>query len=360
MRSNNFKRDNHYVPRGYLKRWASSDGKLWSYRVLVSRSEVPLWKRVSTRGIGYHEHLYTRIVASGECDELERWLDVEFESPAEEAIQKVVSDRRLSPGDWRALARFFAAQDVRTPARLVENLGRWSQSLPETMQEALQRSVARLEEISAEERAVQGSEVLRDESIPFRVGIGKNSDADCGWIEVETVAGRGLWIWSIQYLLSRSAGLRALERHRWTILTPPDEMTWITSDDPVLKLNFNTPQKYDFGGGWGSPGTYLMLPLGPRHLLFTQVGCRVPPRGSQMDRAKALFIRKLLAEHAHRHVFASSPDKSVPQVRPRIVDTAAFIHESSQWKSWHAEQSQAERQLMGWVNPNSNTSTSAT
>ena len=67
---------------------------------------MPLWRRTSTRGIAYHEHLYTKIAASGESDEVERWLGAEFEAPAEEAIEKAVSDKRLTPADWRLLARF--------------------------------------------------------------------------------------------------------------------------------------------------------------------------------------------------------------------------------------------------------------
>ncbi len=344
------KRDNHYVPRSYLKRWAADDGKLWSYRVLVSHPDVPLWRRASTRGIGYHEHLYTRIAATGESDDLERWLDAEFEAPAEEAIEKVVSNRRLTPTDWRRLARFFAAQDVRTPARFVENLDRWSQSLPTMIQDVLQESVARLETMSDAQREQEFREARKeaDERTPFRVTVEKRADGDGGWVRGETIAGRNLWIWSIRQLLTNSSGLRALETHRWTILTPPEGVRWCTSDDPVLKVNFNSLQDYNFGGGWGSVGTDLLLPLGPHHLLFTQVGKRVPARGTPMDAQKAYLVQRFTAERAHRYVFADAPDSFIPTVRPRTVNAAELARESDQWKRWHAEQSSAERDLMGW------------
>jgi hypothetical protein len=118
-----------------------------------------------------------------------------------------------------------------------------------------------------------------------------------------------------------------------------------------LKLNFISPTDYTFEGGWGSPGTDLMLPLGPRHLLFTQVGKRVPPRGTPMDFGKATLIRRLIAERAHRYIFAHVPDPFVPTVRPRRVDPLAFAHERQQWSAWHAEQTKAERNLMGWFEP---------
>jgi Protein of unknown function (DUF4238) len=78
-----FHRDNHYVPQGYLKQWASPQKRLWVYRILVSHPRVPVWKETSVRGVAYHQHLYTRLAAGRETDDFERWLDREFETPAE-------------------------------------------------------------------------------------------------------------------------------------------------------------------------------------------------------------------------------------------------------------------------------------
>jgi len=36
----------------------------------------------------------------------------------------------------------------------------------------------------------------------------------------------------------------------------------------VILLNFYSPEKYDFGGGWGSVGTEIFMPLGPGHHLL--------------------------------------------------------------------------------------------
>jgi hypothetical protein len=147
----------------------------------------------------------------------------------------------------------------------------------------------------------------------------------------------------MRYLLTKS--LEALYRHRWTILAPPEGETWFTSDDPVLKVNFNSLTDYGFGGGWGSVGTDLLLPLGPRHLLFTQIGKPVPPRGTRMDANKAMVVRRLVAEHAHRFIFATARDASVPKLRPRTVDSEALKRETNEWRRWHMEQTEAERSL---------------
>lgn len=338
-------RYNHYIPRSYLKQWSHDGSTVWAYRILVSHARVRLWRKVSTRGVAYHEHLYTRIVASGESDEIERWLDTQFEAPAEPVIGKVVSGRPLSPSDWKVLIRFFAAQDVRTPARLVENLSRWSKTLPDMIQKTLAESVAEFEAMTIVERAELRDKLRSHGDIPFRVSVEQNTSEGGGWLKAETVSGRKLWLWSMQQVLTTT--LRALYKHRWTILAPPDGMTWFTSDDPVVKLNFNTVNDYTFGGGWGSVGTDLLLPLGPHHLLFTQIGRRVPPRGSRMELDKAVLVRKLIAEHAHRYIFASAPDPFVHEVRPRAVDAKILKHESREWKIWHADQGAAERSLIG-------------
>lgn len=341
------RRDNHYVPRSYLKRWTSDGSQVWTYRVLAAHEAVPLWRQVSTRGIAYHEHLYTKTAACGESDEIERWLDAEFEAPAEEAITKVIADKSLSRHEWRLLARFFAAQDVRTPARLLENMARWSSSLAEVIQETLTKSVAQLERMTPSERDSLAASAAPRDDLPFRITVQRREGESGGWVKGETVSGRGLWLWSMRHLLSGDA-LETLCRHRWTILTPPHGISWFTSDDPVLKLNFNSPADYTFGGGWASTGTDLFLPLSPRHMLFTQIGKPVPPRGTPLAPDKAAHLRRLIAAHAHRYVFASSPDPFVASVRPRTVDSAELKRERTEWARWHADQTRAERELLGW------------
>src|SRR5207245_423998 len=123
-----FQRDNHYVSCLYLKRFAASPGRVWTYRTLVAHSRVPVWKLAAIKGVAYRAHLYTRLAAGVPTDEIERWLNADFETPAEEALMKATADMRLSPTDWHNLVRFLAAQDVRTPARLAENLQRWKDS----------------------------------------------------------------------------------------------------------------------------------------------------------------------------------------------------------------------------------------
>lgn len=137
VRTDVITRDNHYVPRLYLKHFASESGYLYRYRTLVSKPTVAEWKRVNIGGVGYQSHLYTRALAYGDSDEIEQWLNRDFETPAESSIHKAVNNERLGKEDYRLLIRFLAAQIVRTPAYLIENLPRWQEWASSQLKESL-------------------------------------------------------------------------------------------------------------------------------------------------------------------------------------------------------------------------------
>ncbi len=89
-----------------------------------------------------------------------------------------------------------------------------------------------------------------------------------------------------------------------------------------------------------------MMPLDSRHLLYTQVAHMPPERDSVVPRPQAVAIRRFIAEHAHRFIYAARPDTEVPMMRPRTVDSAALRREQDLWRKWHEEQSAAERDLL--------------
>jgi hypothetical protein len=339
-----FQRINHYVPCLYLKRFGSPSGRVLTYRVLVAHNNVPMWREKSIKGVAYHAHLYTRIAAGVQTDEIERWLNTEFESPAEEALSKATTDARLSPTDWKILVRFLAAQDVRTPARLAENLQFWNENLQAMLDHTLQEAVEQLEMANNSGQPIHSTKTPNAEYIPLRVTKEIEPGQDFGKLQVETLVGRGLWFFTMQRVLTSTVNV--LHTHRWTILRPPDDMTWFTTDDPVVRLNYHAMDKYDFNGGWGSPGTEIFLPLGPRHLLYAKVGEHPPQRGSVVPRGTALMIRRFLAEHAHRFIFSAIADAEVQKLRPRKVDATLLRQEDKQWRRWHEQQSLAEQELL--------------
>lgn len=340
-----FKRDNHYVPHCYLKRWADDQGNVWSYRILVPHAKSSQWKAHSPKGLGYHQHLYTRMTVSGESDEVESWFDTAFESPAGRALQHAVTDRRLSPAEWRLPVRFLAAQDVRTPARLFERLRDWNSTLQSQIDEIASEAVRKLEEAKRTGIPVAAEESqAHAELFPVRTLVEIEPGQDAGLLRVEATVGRGLWLWSLKHLLTET--LDVLHLHRWTILRSPPGIEWLTSDNPVVRLNYHDLQRYDFGGGWNSRGTAIFMPLSPTHLMFTQIGPGLRlERGTTVSTEFAMQIQKFTVEHAHRYVLERSANPKAALWRPRTVNPHTFQDEAEQWKSWNAVQSDAEREI---------------
>lgn len=338
-------RENHFVPRLYLKHFAAEPGKIQTYRLLVSHDHIPLWKLRNIGAVAYHSHLYTRLVAGAESDEIENWLSREFESPAEEPIRKVIEDHTLNASDWRALIRFVAAQDVRTPARLIQSMKRAVEESPQQLEEVLAHAKEAMQTAKETGQPLPKRSVPSGEYMPLRVTTEIDEERKAGRLKVELLIGRGSWHFEIKHLLDKT--LNVLLTHSWGILRPPEDLLWFTSDDPVVKLNYYNEYKYDFGGGWNNPGSEIMLPLSPRHLLFTHIGAPASPDGTVLPYKKAKFIRRFIAEHAHRMIFASTEDPQVRKLRPRKVNLEQVHYESEQWSNWHRGQTEAEREFGG-------------
>jgi hypothetical protein len=337
-------RANHYVPQCYLKRWANSSGKIWTSRLLVPDERVPVWKQCSIRGVAHHQNLYTRLVEGQESDDVEQWLNEEFESPAQVSIDRAVAGERLTPDDWHRMIRFLAAQDVRSPARLHESMRRWHRTLPEIVQSTLEESVATLKQ---KNHSVRSAELLRHpyaDYFPMRVSKQLAPDSPDAIIGVETVAGRGLWLFSLKHLLTST--LRVLSRHKWTVLICPEGQMLATSDDPVIKLNYRSPGDYNFDGGWGSDGTEILMPIAPGHILYTKVGSRNPPtKGTVLKAEMAQAFQRFTIEHAHRFIFASMSNDALFEYRVREVNLDKYKFEKDQWQQWHSQQMDAEHNL---------------
>jgi hypothetical protein len=332
---------NHYVPRLYLKNFTGTNGYLHRYRTLVSRDDIAPWKPLRPGGVAYQSHLYTSFAGGDESDEIERWLCKEFEDPAEEPIFKAINGLKLTKLDYTALTRFAVAQSVRTPAFFVRNRPRWISEAEKQNKISLNRIKAKLEAGEKPREAEQNLPADVRKYYPLRVSRVPSDKEGMGALKVESVVGRGTWHFAMKHLLTST--VERLTFHKWTIIHPPDEMEWFTSDDPVVLLNFRSVLDYGFEGGWGVPHTNIILPLSPQHLLFTQVGDRGPLRGSSLDEGTSQFLRKIIAEHAFRYIFARKPLKDVEVMRRRIVDPGEVQHESQEWQRWHHEQSGFER-----------------
>ena len=238
---------------------------------------MPLWKPVNVAGTGYEKNLYTRIHRGEETDDIEQWLNREFESPAKEPFQKVLADGELTNGDWEILVRLLAAQIVRTPAFLIRNLPIWNQMAPEVLKEAVGHMHEALK-AAASGKEVEHEEAPHAEFFPVKTEQLHLPEKNLIQLTTTLTVDRGMWFYTMKHVLTDT--LRVLHGHNWVILKAPAGLGWFTSDDPVICLNFQSESSYDFGGGWNRARGNILLPLSPRHLMFTEMGANPSPERS--------------------------------------------------------------------------------
>ncbi|AKG35636.1 hypothetical protein VK70_14500 [Paenibacillus durus ATCC 35681] len=268
-------------------------------------------------------------------------MDQEIETPAQIALSKVRSNEPLNTHDWECLLRFVALHDIRSPANYINSMNRWNSEMPTVIEEVLQSSVNRLE---ADENigSIPTHKNYTDFGIiPMRVSKEIDNNSERGYLKAEVLLGRGLWLFSIRHTLSST--YKVLNKHTWSILLAPEGVEWLTSDNPVVKLNYYNAGSYDFKGGWGNEGTEIIFPLSPSLLLYAKVGERVTL--NNISKELSTMLNRFIAENAHRYIFATNPTKETSEIRPRIVNSEDYENEKREWENWHTGQKNLEMEF---------------
>jgi hypothetical protein len=125
---------------------------------------------------------------------------------------------------------------------------------------------------------------------------------------------------------------------------------WVTSDNPVIKLNYYTPGVYDFNGGWGNEGTEIIFPLSPSLLLYTQVGKK--DKIVDISKEFSMMLNRIIVENAHRYIFALNPIEDMAENLPRVVNSSIYANEKLEWESWHNKQKDLEEEYQGHYDKN--------
>jgi hypothetical protein len=336
--------DNHFVPQWYLKQWADTSGLVWSYRLLVSHSSVPTWQQNRPRGIAFRRDLYTSVRGDTESDEFEKWVEREFEAPAQTALQRVLNGQNLQPHHWQDLGKYALCQQLRTPQDFLESKERWKQTLPEIMNQTLQKATRLAEEHHQKGEPLPQPTSRRGKHLrdAFKITVRPNARPETkeGEIKVTLLMGRELWLQQQRHLLDGVGQIAA--KHSWSIVEPAGDAVWFTSDQPVVRMNYRE-DGIDLKGGWGKARGNILMPLSPHHLLFTEIGEDLPPQ-IRFNEEQTSEILGALALRAHRMIFADHRLRLVEQLRPRIVDSEAFKQEEEDWAGWHRNQTMAQHE----------------
>jgi hypothetical protein len=325
-------RESHYVPQASLRRWSNDGVNVWAYRLLVSHQNVPEWEEYPIRGLTKQRDLYTTFEGDQEGDDFEKFITREIEEPAQAAIEKMIGNYKMKPADWRAIAKFIAAQQMRTPLFVVEWVRRINEEMPKTLESVL----SELEQKSATQIAAEAQEEPDDHNY-LREKLRITFDPVPG--------GNGLALVQAQVSSSRTAWLRFMRRmltdridvfcqHRWRVMKLACDAEWPLTDNPVLGLNYLRPGQYDFGAGWGKHNSNFIMPVSPRLAIFTQVGSK-ETGAWHASPEQTRELQGLAVERTLRWIIARKPDPNIVAMRPRTVDADAYKTEQQAWRTWN-------------------------
>ncbi|HEY3390920.1 MAG TPA: DUF4238 domain-containing protein [Prolixibacteraceae bacterium] len=330
--------NNHYIPQFYLKNWSQDGSRIFVYSLLVPDSRIPDWRPQKIKSTAVWNDFYTRNEEKKEIDDFEKWFNREFESPVKKVLDDLLKGQSLDKDKSKKLSRFIGAQYLRTPARLNDSMARWRKEMPQTFETVMQQVSKKLE---ANPQIINSHPQISEEAklLPIKVSINKDTNE----MKVDSLVGKGMYLFALKHLLTKT--VRILGKHQWHVIHASEGVSFPTSDDPVICLNFNSEHDYDFKGGWGKKNGNIIMPISPTRLLITQIGSNMSSKQLDYSQRWSKFFRKIIIEHAHRYVYAIEPQKEMYAIRPRKVDAALFKEEKDMMAGWHEEQMEAEAQL---------------
>lgn len=321
------KLNNHYIPKTYLKQWGNG-GKVFQYCLIVSNDKVPLWKATSITNTSSINSLYVYYDNGILNDEMEDFFSEKFEMNYNLFLSKINLKLPLNNQDLDYIARFVACQQIRTVngykniQKIVNN------KLPKILDEIVLKMEEELKK-SGTLSIKQSNE--RDKFIPLNVNI-NTLDGDNSILEIQSCIGKSYWIYAMKFLLEST--YKVLNNISWCIYDAPENFSWVTTDDPVIFLNYYGPNNYDFKGGWKVQNTNVIFPLTPKKLLFAQIGRNF----YTYDTASIEFaeeMQKYIIEHAFSSIYANEIKSDVCETRERIVSKEAFIEFYNSRKEFH-------------------------
>ena len=324
---------NHYVPQFYLKNWSQDRKKIWVYSLLVPHSQIPYWKEKSIEYTACWNDFYTQRNGEKEVDEFEKWFNKEFETPAEPIIQKLIENKPITRQEEIRLTHYVMAQNLRVPARVNFILDTAKKSVKKFMDSFSFENVKREDILNANHNAI-------DDLLPINVHIDREKQE----IEMNTFIGKSVYLYAVKYLLTLT--IKKVEHYRWYVIHAADGISFPTSDNPVIFLNYYGNNNYDFNGGWGIKHVNVIMPLSPKCLLFTEIGTKTISRQFDDSIEWSKFFRKIIIEHAYRYVYADSRQKGMLSINPRRVSAKLFNEEQKTMTDWHEYNIKAEQELL--------------
>lgn len=287
----------HFVPRFYLKRFATADGRIGLLDLCTGSRRV-----VSVRDVAVAKDLYTVLDPSGSpSGDIERLL-TEVEGKVAPLLAGMCRGALPAANFERFhLALFLALQMVRTPEfrTYVEELG-----------DVLTKS--RLASLSDAElagllRRQRGSEPAEDDVVRARAFVGR----------LDSITIRPNANARVRTMLTMAVNLAPLLVERSWFLLTSDKPRVFTSDTPVAlaRMIDGAPRAIMSGLGMAD---WVYLPMDPSHLLGLYRDSHLPDTALILKAQEVRAVNAVLVDSAYERVFFHpSHTEGVRQIQPR-------------------------------------------
>lgn len=334
------KKNNHYVPQTYLKQWATNKS-IYEYRLLVPHKRYPQWKKVSISKTSSVNALYLYIYEGKMTDEMEDFFSTEFEMQYNDFISKVNSYAIWDEKDKEYVSKLIISQYIRTLAgykrikkTIINNFDEMIENLSTSIQnECNQASTLKLH---------NQSEIEYNKFIPLKIDFSEKINDVVG-VNINSIVGKSSWLFALKYHLNST--YKVLESVSWCVYDAPNNFSWVTSDDPVILLNYFDNNNYNFNGGLKVNNVNIIFPLTPKKLLFATIG-KQTILYQKADYVFAEKIQKFIVENAYSKVYSNHTLKKIKKLRKREVDEIKFNTFNKSLQNFHNNYIQNELPLL--------------
>lgn len=323
------KTNNHYVPRTYLKQWANGS-QIFEYTLIVSHENVPVWKESSISRTSSVESLYVYFDKGELNDEMEDFFSEKFEMKYNSFLDKINSRLQLDEQDKDYISKLVASQHLRT----LNGFRKIQRIVEEKWPEIIEKLVKKMEDEIKINGTLTVKEVNKDDAlVPLKVKIHSINDEESS-LELQSYNGKSYWIFAMKHLLEST--YKVLNNVSWCIFDAPQDFSWVTTDDPIIFLNYHGPINYDFEGGWGVKNTNIIYPLTPKKLLFAEIG-RTLKTYDTATHEFAKLMQEYIVMHAFSCVYSNEKNQEITEIRKRIVNQKMFKELNDSLKKLHKD-----------------------
>ena len=315
---------------------------VYEYKLIVSQQDIPYWHLRPLKTIATQMNLYVRMEDGDEHDDIEHWLDKNFENPAAPVLDKICEGKTLSTSEWCTLIDYAISQYVRTPAfyQYIMEIGK--KKVPEVLEEVT-GSLANLSEediMNHKPRTELGSNLM---PLSFK-NTGIHPDDKHTILEIGTVIGKSTWLNAMEYFLSPNSEVnRFFHSLKWSIVYASDFLKWPTSDNPftITKCNKSRGFEVIHNGGVGHKKVTVFFPISPE-LLLIGTRNRKYKRCFTADKKLADIIRRCLIDNAFMYVYSNHKDEYVTNYRSRIVNKKMYKRIEAEYNDWYDKYKEIE------------------